>query len=58
MQETAYDIIKFLKYKDNYEREELGMNDRTTILEVKKVITEKNLIFQLEEKFSSVNTIV
>jgi len=36
----------------------LGINDRTTtILELKKFITNKNLILQLEEKCSSVNVI-
>lgn len=59
MQEISYDIIKFLNSKDIYELEELGINDRTpTILEVKKIITKKHLILQLEEKCSSVNTIV
>jgi len=59
MPEVASDIIKFLNSKDNYELEELGINNRkTTILEVKKIITKKNLILQLKEKCSSVNTIV
>ena len=45
--------------KDSYELEELGINDRTTtILEVKKIITKKNLILQLEEKCNNVNVIV
>ena len=59
MPEIASDIIKFLNSKDNYELEEPGINYKTTtILEVKKIITKKNLILQLEEKCSSVNTIV
>ena len=59
MPEIASNIIKFLNSKDIYELEELGINDRTTnILEVKKIITKKNLIIQLEEKCSTVNTIV
>jgi len=59
MPEIASDIIKLLNSKDSYELEELGINDRTaTILEVKKIITKKNLILQLKEKCSSVNTIV
>lgn len=46
--EIATNIIKFLNSKDNYELEELGINDRiAAILEVKKVITKKNLILQL-----------
>ena len=45
MPETAYDIIKFLNSKDDYELEELTISDRTTtIFEVKKIITKKNLI--------------
>lgn len=47
----ASNIIKFLNSKNKYELEELGINDRTaTILEVKKVLTKRNLINQLEEK--------
>ena len=49
--EIATDIIKLLNSKDSYELEELGFDDRTAaILEVKKVITKKNLILQLKEK--------
>lgn len=59
MPEIASEIIKFLNSKECYELEELGINDRTTtILEVKKIITKKNLILQLEEKCSSLNIIV
>jgi len=57
--ETASDIIKFLNSKDDYELEELRISDRTTtILEVKKMITNKNLILQLQEKCNNVNNIV
>ena len=59
MPEVAIEVIKFLNSEDNYELEELGINDRTTtILEVKKIITKKNLILQLEEKCNNVNIIV
>jgi len=45
MPEVATKIIKFLNSKDIYELNELGINDRTTtILEMKKIITKKNLI--------------
>jgi len=45
MPEIAYDIIKFLNSKDSCELEELGINDKIeTILEVKNIITKKNLI--------------
>ena len=56
--EVATQIIKFLNSKDNYELEELGIDDRTTtILEVEKINTKKNLILQLDEKCRNVNTI-
>lgn len=59
MLEVATQVIKFLNSKDSYQLEELGINDRTTtILEVKKIITKKNLIPQLEEKCNNVNVIV
>ena len=59
MPEIAYEIIKFLNSKDSYELEEFGISDRTTtILQLEKIITKENLILQLEEKCSSVNTIV
>ena len=39
------------KTNNKYELEELGITDRTgTILEVKKVITKRNLMMQLEDK--------
>ena len=59
MPEIATEVIKFLNSKDSYELEELGINEKTTtILEVKKIITKKNLILQLEEKCNNVNVIV
>ena len=51
MPEEASRIIHFLNSKNKYELQELGIADRTgTILEVKKVITKRNLMTQLEEK--------
>jgi len=45
MPEAAFDLIKFLNSKDEYEPEELRISDKTvTILEVSKIITKKNLI--------------
>jgi len=42
---TTNRIIKFLNSKNRYELEELGVADRIeTILQVKKVLTKKNLI--------------
>ena len=47
----ALEIIKFLNSKNRQELEEIGIDDRTkTILEVRKVISKKNLMIQLEEK--------
>jgi len=51
MPTEASNIINFLKSKSKYELEEVGISDRTaTILEVKKVLTKRNLIDQLEER--------
>lgn len=51
MPTKASNIMKFLKSKSKYELEEVGINDRTsTILEVKKSLTKRNLIDQLEER--------
>jgi len=59
MREISTDIVMFLNSQDNYELQELGIDDRTsTILEVKRVITKKNLILQFEEKCNSANVIV
>ena len=59
MPETASDKIKFLNSKDDYELEELRIRNKTsTILEVKNIITKKNLTLQLQEKCSNVNNIV
>lgn len=45
MPTEATNIIKFLNSKSRYELEEVGISDRTsTILEVKKVLTKRNLI--------------
>jgi hypothetical protein len=50
----ANDIIKFLNSKTREELEELKIEDRTeTILEVKRVLTKRGLMLQLEEKVQS-----
>jgi len=47
----ANDIIKFLNSKTREELEEMKIEDRTeTILEVKRVLTKRSLMLQLEEK--------
>lgn len=51
MPTDASNIIKSMNSKNKYEFEELGISDRNaTILEVKKVLTKRNLIDQLEER--------
>ena len=48
------EIIKFLNSKNKQELDEIGITDRTeTILEVRKVISKKNFMTQLEEKFQN-----
>ena len=45
MPTTVNKILKFLNSKSKYEFDDLGVDDKTeTILEVKKVLTKKNLI--------------
>ena len=49
--EEANEIIKYLNSKNKQELEEIGISDRTeTILEVRKVISKRNLMVQLEDK--------
>jgi len=51
MPEEASRIIKFLNSKNKFELQELGIVDRIgTILEMKKVITKRNLMTKLEDK--------
>jgi DNA repair exonuclease SbcCD ATPase subunit len=52
----ANDIIKFLNSKTREELEELKIEDRTeTILEVKRVLTKRGLMLQLEEKVQTMD---
>jgi hypothetical protein len=51
MPTQANEIIRFLNSKTREELEELKIEDRTeTILEVKRVLTKRSLMLQLEEK--------
>ena len=51
MPEEATRIIHFLNSKNNYELQELEILDRTCIiLEVRKVMTKRNLMLNLEDK--------
>jgi hypothetical protein len=50
------EIIKFLNSKTREELEELKIEDRTkTILEVKRVLTKRGLMLQLEEKVQTMD---
>ena len=51
MPTIANNIIKFLNYKNIYELHDYEVDHRIdTILEVKRTLTKKNLVVQLEEK--------
>lgn len=51
MPEQATRLIHFLNSKNKYELQELETPDRTgTILEVKKVLTKRNLMMNLDDK--------
>jgi hypothetical protein len=51
MPTQANEIIRFLNSKNREELEELKIEDRTeTIIEVKRVLTKRSLMLQLEEK--------
>ena len=54
MPEEATRIIHFLNSKNKYELQELEIPDRIgTILEVKRVLTKRNLMLNLEDKFQT-----
>ena len=51
MPEYATKLIHFLNSKNKYELQELDIEDRTkTILEVRKVLSKRNLMLNLEDK--------
>ncbi len=51
MPEEVARIIHFVNSKNKYELQELEIPDRTiTILEVRKVLTKRNLMLNLEDK--------
>jgi hypothetical protein len=51
MPTEAAEIIKFLNSKSREELEDLKIEDRIeTILEVKRVLTKRGIMLQLEEK--------
>ena len=53
--DEALELIKFLNSKNKQELE-IEINDITeTILEIRKVISKRNLINQLEEKYENMN---
>lgn len=50
--EEANQLIAFLNNKNRYQLDELGIEDRTgTIIEIKKILTKRNLMLSLEKKF-------
>jgi hypothetical protein len=56
MPTQANEIIKFLNSKTREELEELRIEDRKkTILEVKRVLTKRGLMLQLEEKVQAMD---
>jgi hypothetical protein len=59
MPTEAHQIIKFLNSKSKEELEALQIEDMTeTILEVKRVLTKKGLILQLEERVQAMDVVV
>lgn len=59
MPTTTKNIIKFIDSKRRYELDNLGVDGGTEkILEVKKILTKKNLIVQLVEKCHSLEVAV
>ena len=56
MPTEAIEIIKFLNSKTREELEDLKIEDRTeTIIEVKRVLTKRGLMLQLEEKVQAMD---
>ena len=56
MPSASNEIIKFLNSKTKVELEELKFEDRIeTILEVKRVLTKRGLMLQLEEKVQNMD---
>ncbi len=59
MPTTTNNIVKLFNSKNRYELDDLGVDDRTkTILEVKKVLTKKNLVLQLKKKCHTLDVAV
>ena len=55
MPKEATKIIQFLNSKNKYEWQELDIAEKTgTLLEVKKVLTKRNLMMNLEDKFQTI----
>ena len=55
----ATTLIQFLNSKNKYQLQELEIEDRIdTILEVKKVLTKRDLMHKLEEKGKEMQVIV
>ena len=53
--EEANQLIDFLNNKNKYQLDALEIEDRTTtILEIKKVLTKRNLMLNLEKRCQSI----
>ena len=54
--EEANQLITFSNNKNRYQLDELEIDDRTTpIIEIKKVLTERNLMLNLEKRCQSIH---
>ena len=59
MLEDANKLIHFLNNKNRYELQELNIEDRTkTILEIRKVLSKRNLMLNLEEKCNNMQVAI
>jgi len=48
-------LIDFLNSRNRYQLDELEIEDRTTtIIEIKKVLTKRNLMINLEKRYQSI----
>jgi len=55
--EEANQLITFLNIKNSYHLDELEIEDRTTtIIEIKKFLTKRNLMLNLEKRCKSIET--
>ena len=59
MPEDSNRLIHFLNNKNRYELHEINIEDRNkTILEIRKVISKRNLMLNLEEKCHNIQVAI